>query len=291
MKKLILFAAFCCLCLTSNAQLKVDSDGKASIQKLDPEGDATLDIGDFPNSLIYDNTLEMGIHVQKCRSLYRDLCIGMLSESKTVLGESYAIGVWGDGTGASGCKNFGVIGTVHPNVNGVGVYGTNEGGLPPSSYLQGTYAGFFFGDTYVEGDLSVAYGFYNLSDMRLKDNVTSLRHGTLSALQGLDVFEYTLKRPNLMAAIKEGKVSDRMKKNLERAHYGVSAQELQKVYPNLVKEGQDGYLTVNYVEMVPLLLRCIQELKQESDSLKQEVEELKAMYDVLGGKSPIADGK
>lgn len=55
MKKLILFAAFCCLCLTSNAQLKVDSEGKASIQKSDPEGDATLDIGDFPNSLIYDN--------------------------------------------------------------------------------------------------------------------------------------------------------------------------------------------------------------------------------------------
>ena len=34
-------------------------------------------------------------------------------------------------------------------------------------------------------------------------------------------------------------------------HYGLSAQELQAIYPNLVKEGQDGYLTVNYVEMVP----------------------------------------
>lgn len=53
-----------------------------------------------------------------------------------------------------------------------------------------------------------------------------------------------------------------------RRHFGVDAGELQKVYPGLVLEGQDGYFSVNYLEMVPLVIRSIQELKQELDELK-----------------------
>lgn len=53
-------------------------------------------------------------------------------------------------------------------------------------------------------------------------------------------------------------------------HYGLSAQELREIFPDLVKEGQDGYLGVNYVELVPLLIRSIQELKQELDEVKGE---------------------
>ena len=33
-------------------------------------------------------------------------------------------------------------------------------------------------------------------------------------------------------------------------------------------EGQDGYLSVNYIELVPVLIRSIQELQQEIESLK-----------------------
>lgn len=41
----------------------------------------------------------------------------------------------------------------------------------------------------------------------------------------------------------------------------------QKVYPDLVLEGQDGYLSVNYLEIVPLVIHSIQELKQKLDEL------------------------
>lgn len=54
-----------------------------------------------------------------------------------------------------------------------------------------------------------------------------------------------------------------------KRHYGLSAQELQKVYPDLVYKGQDGYLGVNYSELIPLLIRAIQELKEEIDNLQQ----------------------
>ena len=35
-----------------------------------------------------------------------------------------------------------------------------------------------------------------------------------------------------------------------------------------MKDGQDGYLAVNYTELVPVLIRSIQELKQELDEMK-----------------------
>ena len=51
-------------------------------------------------------------------------------------------------------------------------------------------------------------------------------------------------------------------------HYGLSAQELQEIYPDLVYKGQDSNLGINYVELVPILIRSIQELKQELDAVK-----------------------
>ena len=54
----------------------------------------------------------------------------------------------------------------------------------------------------------------------------------------------------------------------KQMHYGLSAQELRELYPELVCEGQDGYLGVNYIELVPVLIRSIQELKQELDIVK-----------------------
>ena len=47
---------------------------------------------------------------------------------------------------------------------------------------------------------------------------------------------------------------------MKNKHYGFIAQELQKIYPDLVVEGEDGYLGVNYLEIIPLLVRSVQEL-------------------------------
>ena len=54
------------------------------------------------------------------------------------------------------------------------------------------------------------------------------------------------------------------------SHYGLSAQELQTIYPDLVTEGQDGYLAVNNVELIPILIQSIQDLKRELDELRNE---------------------
>ena len=53
-----------------------------------------------------------------------------------------------------------------------------------------------------------------------------------------------------------------------RAHYGLIAQELKEVYPNLVYENEQGGLSINYIEMIPLLVQSIQELTTEVNQLK-----------------------
>ena len=47
----------------------------------------------------------------------------------------------------------------------------------------------------------------------------------------------------------------------------MAAQELQKIYPELVYEEDNGYLSVNYIEIIPLLIQSIKELKAEVDRL------------------------
>jgi len=147
--------------------------------------------------------------------------------------------------------------------------------------VVGKYAGYFFGNTYVCGDLT-AYNFITPSDIRLKENITFLSeddsNSALSNILAMNVFKYNYKELEIsdeeMQINKEldNKTLEEMisekHKMAQQLHFGLSAQELKDIYPNLVIEGQDGYLGVNYVELVPVLIRSIQELKQEIDELK-----------------------
>ena len=55
---------------------------------------------------------------------------------------------------------------------------------------------------------------------------------------------------------------------IKNKHYGLIAQELKEIYPDLVVESQDGFLAINYLEIIPLLIRSVQELKCELDATK-----------------------
>lgn len=59
-------------------------------------------------------------------------------------------------------------------------------------------------------------------------------------------------------------------------------QEIMEIYPDLVSINQDGYLSVNYVEMVPLLIHSIQELKAELDKTNAQLDVLKSCTNVSG---------
>ena len=56
--------------------------------------------------------------------------------------------------------------------------------------------------------------------------------------------------------------------DIKLEHYGLLAQEVQKLFPELVHEDGAGYLSVNYMELIPLLIQAVQELSAEVDELK-----------------------
>jgi hypothetical protein len=51
--------------------------------------------------------------------------------------------------------------------------------------------------------------------------------------------------------------------------YGLIAQEVKKVLPELVSTDEQGYKSVNYSRLPLLTLQAVKELKAENDALKQ----------------------
>ena len=190
-------------------------------------------------------------------------------------------------------RNYGLCGMIESTgssfVGGAGIYATDcEYCYIIPHNIQGAYAGYFVGNVYSSGNLT-ATSLFTTMDSRLSDNVVSLsgskRSGvtTLENLLNMNVVEYNLKGRQFEEIPEnvDPEEAKQLQKELEflrkeeqkttsRRHFGIDAQELQKVYPSLVLEGQDGYLSVNYLEMVPLVIRSIQELKQELDELADD---------------------
>ncbi len=54
---------------------------------------------------------------------------------------------------------------------------------------------------------------------------------------------------------------------LSPIQYGLDPAQLREVYPELVYEDEEGNISINYVEMVPLLVQSINELTQRIDTL------------------------
>jgi len=92
------------------------------------------------------------------------------------------------------------------------------------------------------------------SDVRLKDNIETLE-GSLDKVKQLRGVEY-----------------DRidLKMNGEKRYHqlGVIAQEIEKVYPDMVDEDVDGMKTVSYQQLIPVLIEAVKELSQEVNNLK-----------------------
>lgn len=144
--------------------------------------------------------------------------------------------------------------------NGIGIYGATAADMP-TSWAGGTYAGLFNGNVKVMGTIT-ATNLSHMSDARLSDNITSLDNTrSKNILSQLRPVSYSLREDanNFYPA----------KDTLSLTHYGLMAQELQTVLPNLVHADEAGYLSVNYVELIPLLIQAVQSQQRQIEELSE----------------------
>ena len=175
-----------------------------------------------------------------------------------------------------------------------GVYGQTNSGLK--------FAGYFNGDVF-------STGAYTGSDARLKSNISDFGNA-MDIINALQPKNYNFKMEGDYASLQ-------LPKGL---HYGLIAQDLEKVLPNLVKESkitikdyktnnEDGtekshdvsFKAVNYTELIPIMIKGMQEqakkneelgimndeLKTQMSELKMQMEELKAL--IKGNSTPATE--
>jgi hypothetical protein len=93
-----------------------------------------------------------------------------------------------------------------------------------------------------------AAGAFTSSDSRLKQNIEDIS----DALQKITQVE--------------GKRYSFINDKQDRIHYGVIAQEIRNIFPSLVQENDQGYLSVNYMELIPVLIEA---LKVQQETINQ----------------------
>lgn len=114
-----------------------------------------------------------------------------------------------------------------------------SGGLTVSS-MKWTISNLIGSETYAT---IIAEGFNCASDMNLKKNIVTIENA-LDKLDGM-----------------RGVYHDWNDESNKEHAIGVIAQEVKAVYPELVREGNDGFLSVNYPKLTAVLLQAIKELK------------------------------
>ena len=110
----------------------------------------------------------------------------------------------------------------------------------------------FNGDATLAGNLNIN------SDSRLKSNIISLG-STLSKLLQIDGKSYTMK-----------------KDESEKQKIGLLAQDIEKVFPELVSESH-GVKSVNYQGLVPVLINALKEQDETMRFQQSQIDELRAV--------------
>ena len=98
---------------------------------------------------------------------------------------------------------------------------------------------------------------FQSSDKRLKDNLKPISQ-SIDKLNKLTGYEFDW---NDKQKIYEGH------------DFGVVAQEVEDVLPELVRTNSNGFKAVKYEKLVPLLIESIKDQQKQIDELKKKLED------------------
>jgi len=110
--------------------------------------------------------------------------------------------------------------------------------------------------------------FTNSSDERIKENITNLS-SSLQKIKQLRGVRYDIKEKFLSKKTANLTTTDLRKNNI-----GFLAQELEKVFPELIVKSDSGLYGVNYIGLIPVLVEAIKEQIATIDNLQDQVSSL-----------------
>ena len=215
--------------------------------------------------------------------------VGVRGNAQSIEGISSgrAYGVYGTAGNTSDGYNYGVFGSLLGTKKGAGIYGTCN--INNGKYIGGRYAGYFDGDVHVNGELITSTLVLNVRDdidsiafppiiggddiFRPASSANGEEETSIAEkLASLTVLQYQWKPSRTVASANaidgdtasvETSAIPLNSQAYAKKHYGISVDGLRETFPDLVYEDQAGNPCINYIEMIPLLVRCIGELKAE----------------------------
>ncbi len=194
---------------------------------------------------------------------------------------------------------FGMAGT-----NGVGIWNEKGWGLTVDAEQNATVWGKLFikkvdlktphskEDPYLVHDKDGELKYFDPSDQRLKQNISTLPNA-IQAIQALRGVSYEWNEEGLKQKTKDvehdyraasntpednakvwGEQKQRIRKENSRTFKGFIAQEVEAIFPEWVKENEDGYKTINMDELAPVMVEAIKEQQQQINSLQEQLKML-----------------
>lgn len=206
--------------------------------------------------LIVIGTVGTGIQAESSGNFTVCNAVAGFATTSNTTGENQ--GIYGEATNSSTAN----VGGIFIATGSTG--STNYGIFASGNNATTNYAGYFNGNVSYTGTLT------NVSDRRLKTNITPYA-GALNKLMQLEIYRYNYSATggysNLVLA--------------QEKQYGFLAQDLEKLFPDLVHDNkvpnkktvkEDGtfdvieggaeYKSVNQIGMIPILTKAIQEQQE-----------------------------
>lgn len=272
MKKNCLILLLVFLPIVSKAQFLVEESGKAAVGVLydsnnpllskfsiNTRGDTKI-LSDFNATNFktglriqrtdsdWQNTYDRhGIYVTSNNSQYHynyGIKVDASSSSPLGYGSSYGIWVKAGNIKVNNGNNYGICASIVNGDKGIAVFGST-GAHPNGISDTVAWAGYFDGKVNVTQSIR-ASSYLTGSDYRLKENIKSFTLNSLDRIMNMNVITYNLKQIEVDAGDSASHyLFEPDSPVLTKTHFGLIAQELQEIYPELVYEDGNGYLSVN----------------------------------------------
>jgi len=95
-------------------------------------------------------------------------------------------------------------------------------------------------------------GFYWWSDINMKEDIKKLdSKNMLEKIKRIDGYKYKLKAD-------------------QKQHYGLIAQYLEKEFPEMVSEDEDGTKSLDYTQLIPVLIETVKDVNERLEKLEKK---------------------